>query len=96
MTFPTATSDTLEPSSRGGSDPMLPIGTARCQCSGCDRYFSSVGSFDKHRRDGRCLTPDEMAARGMLVNARGYWISSQLDREFPHQEAKNAILTPTE
>lgn len=58
-----------------GSNPRLPIGTARCQCSGCDRYFSSVGAFDKHRRDGACLSETEMTARGMLVNGRGYWVS---------------------
>lgn len=75
MRFPTLTSGTLESNSRGGSDPMLPIGTARCQCSGCDRYFSSVGAFDKHRREGRCLSEAEMTERGMLVNARGYWVS---------------------
>lgn len=48
---------------------------------GCDRYFSSVGSFDKHRREGRCLTEEEMTARGMLVNARGYWVSSEFTRD---------------
>lgn len=67
----------VDTAGRGGSDPMLPVGTARCQCSGCDRYFASVGSFDKHRREGRCLTEAVMRERGMLVNARGYWVSEE-------------------
>lgn len=62
-----------------GSNPMLPIGTARCQCSGCGRYFSSVGAFDKHRREGACLSETEMLGRGMVVNDRGYWVSEQWD-----------------
>lgn len=81
MRFPTALSGIVDAAGRGAHDPMLPVGTARCQCSGCDRYFSSVGSFDKHRREGRCLTEDEMTARGMLVNARGYWVSSEFTRD---------------
>lgn len=62
-----------------GHNPMLPIGTARCQCSGCARYFSSVGAFDKHRRDGACLSEAEMIARGMVVNGKGYWVSQAWD-----------------
>lgn len=81
MTIPTALRATVDTAGRGGHDPMLPVGTARCKCSGCDRYFSSVGSFDKHRREGRCLTEAEMLARGMLVNARGYWVSSEFTRD---------------
>lgn len=81
MRFPTVTAGIVDATSRGGVDPMLPVGTNRCQCSGCDRYFSSVGSFDKHRREGRCLTEAEMLARGMLVNARGYWVGSEFTRD---------------
>lgn len=56
----------------------------RNQCPGCGQFFNSTLAFDKHRTGAhqgggrRCLTPVEMAARGMDVNARGYWISASL------------------
>jgi hypothetical protein len=54
----------------------------RCHCSACDEYFNSVSVFDRHRvgnwlNDGanrRCLTIDEMVARGWSINANGFWI----------------------
>jgi hypothetical protein len=70
-----------------GSNPMLPVGSNRCQCSGCDRHFSSVASFDKHRIEGRCLTTDEMLARGMAVNDKGYWVTAMYD---PSVHSKDA------
>jgi hypothetical protein len=57
-----------------------PFGCARCStrwggyntahCGGCHRTFTSVRSFDMHRRGGRCNDP---AAFGLVVNSRGYW-----------------------
>lgn len=55
------------------ADPMLPINSNRCLCVTCGRYFSSPASFDKHRTDGRCRTEEEMAAKGMALNEKGYW-----------------------
>jgi hypothetical protein len=53
----------------------------RNQCGGCHEYFNSSFAFDKHRtgefgKDRRCLTTDEMKAKGMAVNAAGFWVSS--------------------
>lgn len=64
----------------------LAVGMSRCRCSGCGHYFNSVAAFDEHRIgnimvDGvrkkiprRCLTVEEMDARGMVVNSSGYWV----------------------
>lgn len=55
----------------------------RNQCQGCKEYFNSTFAFEKHRtgdfgKDRRCLTPDEMTAKGMSKNAAGFWISSAM------------------
>jgi hypothetical protein len=55
----------------------------RNQCQGCKEYFNSSFAFDKHRagehgKDRRCLTVDEMRAKGMDKNAAGFWISSAM------------------
>jgi hypothetical protein len=52
----------------------------RCQCSGCDEHFNSLAAFDKHRtgafgKDRRCMTPEQMQAKGMSVTLRGWWIT---------------------
>lgn len=58
------------------------------QCQGCGCYFNSTHAFDKHRvgewgsqknprANRRCLTEAEMLARGMVQNARGWWISEK-------------------
>ena len=51
------------------------------QCPGCGEYFNSTYAFDRHRTgrfgvDRRCMTIDEMTARGMSMNKAGFWISS--------------------
>lgn len=54
----------------------------RNQCQGCKEYFRSNYAFDKHRTGlhckgtRRCLTPEEMLAKGMVKNAAGFWVSS--------------------
>lgn len=69
-----------------GMNEKLTVGMSRCRCSGCGHYFNSVAAFDEHRIgnimvDGvrkkiprRCLTVEEMDARGMAVNSSGYWV----------------------
>ena len=48
-------------------------------CTGCRRTFSSVSAFDLHRvglftrSQRRCLTPQEMHARGLAQNDKGQW-----------------------
>lgn len=61
---------------------------AKCQCSACGEFFNSVSMFDLHRvgsyatfaKDRRCLTADEMLAKGYLKNAAGFWISEAYRR----------------
>jgi hypothetical protein len=51
-----------------------------CQCAACGQYFNSTYAFDKHRvgdyTGRRCLTVDEMRAKGMAQKPEGWWISS--------------------
>ena len=67
-------------SDEGDAKPHLPIGSALCLCTVCGEHFRSPTGFDRHRTGPvearRCLTPEEMAARGMSRNARGYWITA--------------------
>jgi hypothetical protein len=56
------------------------------QCQACKEYFNSNLSFDMHRTgkhgvSRRCRTPDEMTAKGMSVNALGFWISESMPEE---------------
>lgn len=45
----------------------LPAGSAMAQCSNCQRIFTSVSGFDRHRRDGKCLDP---ARTGLVQRER--------------------------
>lgn len=64
------------------ADPRLPEGSGKCRCAACGEYFNSESIFDRHRagdfRKGpgarRCLTREEMAARGYARSATGHWI----------------------
>jgi hypothetical protein len=55
----------------------------RNQCQGCKEYFNSTGAFDKHRTgkhviDRRCMTKDEMLAKGMVLRDDGFWRGSEM------------------
>jgi hypothetical protein len=55
----------------------------RNQCQGCKRHFNSTAAFDKHRTGDfgggrRCLTDDEMLAKGMDKNSAGFWVGSRM------------------
>jgi hypothetical protein len=55
----------------------------RNQCRGCSQYFNSNFAFDKHRvgehgHNRRCLTPDEMSAKGMSLNSDGFWVGKSM------------------
>jgi hypothetical protein len=57
----------------------------RNQCQGCKQYFNSNTAFEKHRtgtygKDRRCMTEEEMKAKGMSLNAQSFWISESNDR----------------
>ena len=50
--------------------------TARIECSGCDRFFSSNTTFVAHRTgdiskgERRCMTDDEMTAHGFATEQK--------------------------
>jgi len=53
----------------------------RCQCTACGDFFNSTSTFDRHRTgrfdvpgDRRCLSADELIARGWSRNTAGFWI----------------------
>jgi hypothetical protein len=64
------------------SDPKLPLGTNRCKCNACGRYFGGVGGFDLHQQDdgaGRTVCQDpatvvDRHGRRLLVEKKGYWV----------------------
>jgi hypothetical protein len=55
-----------------------------CACPTCAEYFNSTRAFDKHRSGEwtarRCLSPDEMRAKGMDMSTEGWWLSSRWQR----------------
>lgn len=64
----------------------MKVSGRRCRCSGCGQLFNSVGSFDGHRTGPyaagrRCLTTEEMMARGWSRNQGGYWITGAMPEE---------------
>jgi hypothetical protein len=53
----------------------------RCQCTGCGDIFNSTSTFDRHGTgcfdvpgNRRCLSGDELIARGWSRNTAGFWI----------------------
>jgi hypothetical protein len=68
------------------------------QCAACREYFNSTYAFDKHRvgrytpMERRCLSPDEMRAKGMVVNSTGFWVShAQADSSAPGMRSSRDI-----
>lgn len=60
----------------------ISLGNTGCQCMACGEYFNRVSTFDKHRvgehgPERRCLTAEEMAAKGWSHNSRGLWITAR-------------------
>ena len=64
-----------------GTDPMLPQGTDKCQCSTCKEYFNSTFAFEHHRTgrvgrpERRCLPVMEMQIAGWTQNGKGHWLT---------------------
>lgn len=61
----------------------------RNQCQGCKQYFNSNLAFEKHRAgafgiDRRCLTEEEMLAKGMALNAKSFWVT-ELNSRFAEE-----------
>lgn len=78
--------------------PVMPVMTMakklrgdHCQCGACGHYFNSTYAFDKHRTGDwttrRCLTAAEMQAKGMVISATGWWLSSASKRPIPASDA---------
>lgn len=36
---------------------ILAPSSSRCLCRACGEFFSNVGNFDRHRRNGECRPP---------------------------------------
>lgn len=67
----------------------LKVTQSRCKCPSCGKFFNSTGAFDKHRtgahgKDRRCMTADEMIAKGMDTNADGYWVTALMPSGFSY------------
>ncbi len=58
-------------------------------CRGCHQMFTSLSAFDMHRtgkferKMRRCLTEQDMLAKGMVQNAKGWWMRAAFDGEIP-------------
>jgi hypothetical protein len=58
----------------------------KCGCSNCSERFTSVSVFDKHRTGDfrkhtrRCLTPEEMLEKGLIL-VNGYWTTQPMSDE---------------
>lgn len=58
--------------------PTLWPGSQTCECPTCGRFFSTTANFDRHREGDygndtrRCLSADEMTAKGMFERD-GVW-----------------------
>jgi hypothetical protein len=42
-----------------------------CHCTSCHRTFGGLTGFDMHRKDGKCLDPQDL---GMKITEAGIWI----------------------
>lgn len=69
----------------------------RCQCAdgrygGCGRVFSRPSVFDRHHvhdpaagRSRRCITDEELEARGLVLGSDGVWRGKGGAREWPEK-----------
>jgi hypothetical protein len=65
-----------------GEYSVMNLTGERNQCPTCELYFNSNAAFDKHRtgdhgKNRRCMTVEEMIAKGMAINSRGFWITAK-------------------
>lgn len=73
---------------------------SRCQCPTCGDYFANPRAFDRHRVGEfgdcrRCLTIEEMNARGWVRNGRGFWLTHDPRRAGATLTGHNATLPAT-
>jgi hypothetical protein len=71
----------------------------RNQCTGCGEFFNSSGAFDHHRigpfTSRRCLSAEEMQAKGMALNGAGYWVKSLMSDEAKRARRAGANAAPS-
>lgn len=69
------------------------------QCPGCNLYFNSNSAFDKHRTgphsSRRCLTEDEMSAKGMILNYRDLWCCEAMPEDYKQRKKDGKQRNPT-
>ena len=70
----------------------------RNQCPACGELFNSSGAFDKHRTGDfsarRCLSVEEMTAKGMVPNETGFWLTHRMSDEAKRARREGADATP--
>jgi hypothetical protein len=85
------------------STPSAPVLRGnRCQCTGCGDLFNSTSTFDRHRTGRydvigarRCLTSEELTARGWSRNAAGFWIERPMRRRLDEATQQVSIARPS-
>jgi len=63
------------------AQPKLIVGSPRCQCGACGRYFTSPSSFDAHRagtgKERRCVDPSSLLTKDgkarFRLSGNGLW-----------------------
>jgi hypothetical protein len=75
---------------------LKPLKGNRNQCGACGEYFNSVKPFEihrigKHGVNRRCMTREEMLARGMSLNKEGFWISSKMPESLRSHHERNDV-----
>jgi uncharacterized C2H2 Zn-finger protein len=78
--------------------PEVRLTGDRNECPGCGELFNSTSAFDRHRlgkhgiKEGperrRCMSIEEIVARGMSKNAAGFWITEPFSRDIAAERRK--------
>ena len=69
----------------------------KSRCRGCHQMFTSLSAFDLHRtgkyehKKRRCLTGQEMLEKGMVQNAKGWWMRSAFDGKLPWSASEEEL-----
>lgn len=66
----------------------------QCECTACGERFGVESTFSAHRvgehGQRRCLSIEEMDAKGWFKNERGLWKRSQMPSDYARRERRNA------
>lgn len=54
-------------------------GLRTAHCGACHETFTTVGNFDKHRRNGKCAAPTKV---GLVADANGRWTAAGANDEW--------------